>query len=59
MDRTDTGRRTGGKDRDLIVVLTCIVASLLASGYVAARLSETSNGTDPARYERFYASLDR
>ena len=49
-------RRT---DRDLIVILACMVGSVLASGYVAARLSETSNGTDPSRYERFYASLDR
>ena len=49
-------RRT---DRDLIIVLACLVGSVLASGYVAARLSETSNGTDPTRYERFYASLDR
>lgn len=46
-------------ERDLIVVLSCMVGLLLASGYVAARLSETSNGTDPVRYERFYASLDR
>jgi hypothetical protein len=51
--------RAGRADRDLIVVLACTVGTVLVSGFVAARLSETSNGTDPARYERFYASLDR
>ncbi len=55
-----TGReRDKRPDRDLIVVLACMLGSVLVSGYVAARLVETSNGTDPARYERFYASLDR
>jgi hypothetical protein len=57
MERDRRGTRRA--DRDLIVILACTVGSVLASGYVAARLSETSNGTDPARYERFYASLDR
>ena len=51
--------RAGQGDRDLIVLLACLVGVLLASGYVAARLSESSNGTDPDRYARFYASLDR
>ena len=55
-----TGReRDKRPERDLIVVLACMLGSVLVSGYVAARLVETSNGTDPARYERFYASLDR
>ncbi|SFS70646.1 hypothetical protein [Brevundimonas viscosa] len=56
--KRDRGR-TRRTDRDLIIVLACMVGSVLASGYVAARLLETSNGTDPTRYERFYASLDR
>lgn len=59
MAEADRRRRAARKDRDLVVMLTCLVATMLASGYVAARLSETSNGTDPDRYARFYASLDR
>ncbi len=59
MAEADRRRRAGRRDRDLVVVLTSLVATVLASGYVAARLSETSNGTDPDRYARFYASLDR
>jgi|InoplaM3SPM_1038593.scaffolds.fasta_scaffold248085_1 hypothetical protein len=59
MAGADHRRHAARKDRDLVVVLACLVATVLASGYVAARLSETSNGTDPDRYARFYASLDR